>query len=83
MFNKIKKRDGTIVEFDSLKITSAIVKAGRTTGEFGENKAKKLILRVLNLAHELRIGLTPEVEGIQGIVGKGLLDPPFLKSAKA
>ncbi len=65
------------------KITSAIVKAGRTTGEFGENKAKKLTLRVQNLAHELRLGLIPEVEGIQDIVEKGLLDSPFLKSAKA
>ncbi|MFC1531883.1 ATP cone domain-containing protein [Thermodesulfobacteriota bacterium] len=28
MFEHIRKRDGRIVEFDSLKITSAIAKAG-------------------------------------------------------
>jgi anaerobic ribonucleoside-triphosphate reductase len=31
MFYKIKKRDGTIVEFDSLKITSAITKDRKVT----------------------------------------------------
>jgi anaerobic ribonucleoside-triphosphate reductase len=42
MYKKIKKRDGSIVGFDSVKITSAIVKAGKATGEFRENEAKKL-----------------------------------------
>ena len=50
MFDKIKKRDGRIVEFDSSKITSAIVKAGKATGEFGEREARKLTLRVLTLS---------------------------------
>lgn len=71
MFKKNKKRDGIIVEFDSSKITSAIVKAGKATGEFGENEAKKLTLRVLNLAHKSGLGPVPEVEGIQDIVEKG------------
>lgn len=64
MFKKNKKRDGIIVEFDSSKITSAIVKAGKATGEFGENEAKKLTPRVLNLAHKSGLGPVPEVEGI-------------------
>jgi len=83
MFKKIKKRDGSIVGFDSVKITSAIVKAGKAAGEFRENEAKKLTLRVLDLAHKSGLGSVPEVEGIQDIVEKGLLDSPFLKSAKA
>ena len=83
MFKKIKKRDGSIVGFDSVKITSAIVKAGKATGEFRENEAKKLTLRVLDLAHKSGLCPVPEVEGIQDIVEKGLLDSPFLKSAKA
>ena len=32
MFEKIKKRDGRVVEFDSPKITAAIAKAGKATG---------------------------------------------------
>jgi len=83
MFDNIKKRDGRIVEFDTSKITSAIAKAGKATGEFDEREARKLTLRVLTLAHELRLGSTPEVEQIQDIVERVLLDSPYYKSAKA
>ena len=83
MFNKIKKRDGTIVEYDSSKITSAITKAGRATSEFREREARKLTLRVLNLAHESGLGPVPEVERIQDIVERVLLESHFYKSAKA
>ncbi|MBN2125824.1 MAG: ribonucleoside triphosphate reductase [Deltaproteobacteria bacterium] len=82
MFEKIKKRDGRIVEFDSLKITAAIAKAGKASGEFGERDARKLTLRVLTLAHELRLGPIPEVEEVQDIVERVLLDSPFYKTAK-
>ena len=83
MFEKIKKRDGRVVEFDSSKITAAISKAGKATGEFGEKDARKMTLRVLTLAHELRLGPIPEVEEIQDIVERVLLDSPFYKTAKA
>ncbi len=83
MFQEIKKRDGRVVEFDSTKITAALAKAGAATGEFGEREARKLTLRVLTLAHELRFGRTPEVEEIQDIVERVLLDSPFHKTAKA
>ena len=83
MFENIKKRDGRIVEFDSSKITAAIAKAGAATEEFGEKEARKLTLRVLTLAHELRLGVLPEVEEIQDIVERVLLDSPFYKTAKA
>ncbi|UCF92340.1 MAG: ribonucleoside triphosphate reductase [Desulfobacterales bacterium] len=83
MFEEIKKRDGRVVEFDSTKITAAIAQAGKATGEFGEKEAKKLTLRVLTLAHELRLGPLPEVEEIQDIVERVLLDSPFYKTAKA
>ncbi|MBW2356567.1 MAG: ribonucleoside triphosphate reductase, partial [Deltaproteobacteria bacterium] len=83
MFEQIKKRDGRIVEFDSTKITAAIAKAGAATGEFAEREARKLTLRVLTLSHELRLGPIPEVEEIQDIVERVLLDSPFYKTAKA
>ena len=83
MFEKIEKRDGRIVEFDSPKITAALAKAGNATGEFSDREAKKLTLRVLTLAHELRLGPTPKVEEIQDIVERVLLDSPFYKTAKA
>jgi ribonucleoside-triphosphate reductase len=83
VFESIEKRDKRIVEFDSSKITSAIAKAGTVTGEFSEREAKKLTLRVLTLAHELRLGPVPKVEEIQDIVERVLLDSPFYKTAKA
>jgi anaerobic ribonucleoside-triphosphate reductase len=83
MFENIKKRDGRVVPFDSSKITSAIAKAGKATGEFSEREAKKLTLRVLTLAHQMRLGPNPGVEEIQDIVERVLLDSPYYKTAKA
>ncbi len=83
MFEQIEKRDGRVVEFDSSKITAAIAKAGGATGEFGEREAKKLTLRVLTLAHDLRLGPVPKVEEAQDIVERVLLDSPYHKTAKA
>ncbi|MBW1784316.1 MAG: ribonucleoside triphosphate reductase [Deltaproteobacteria bacterium] len=83
MFEQIKKRDGRIVGFDSSKITSAMARAGEATGEFREKEAKGLTLRVLSLAHEMGLGPVPEVEEIQDIVERVLLDSPFYRTAKA
>jgi anaerobic ribonucleoside-triphosphate reductase len=83
MFKEIKKRNGNIVPFDSSKITLAVAKAGKATGEFEEREAKKITLRILTLAHQLRLGPQPDVEEIQDIVERVLLDSPFYQSAKA
>ncbi len=83
MLENIKKRNKRIVQFDSSKITAAIAKAGSATEEFGEREAKKLTLRVLTLAHEFRLDPAPEVEEIQDIVERVLLNSPFYKTAKA
>lgn len=83
MFTKIKKRDGRVVEFDAQKITTAIKKAGEATGEFGEEIAKKLTLRVLNLAQQIITHRIPTVEEIQDIVEEILLSSPYKKTAKA
>jgi ribonucleoside-triphosphate reductase (formate) len=83
MLEKIKKRDGRVVEFDSSKITSAIAKAGKATSEFGDKEAKKLTLHALTLAHQMKLGEEVDVKKIQDIVERVLLDTPFYKSAKA
>jgi len=83
MFKQIKKRDGRIVDFDSSKITSAIAKAGKATGEFDEKIAKRLTLRVLTLAQAMNLAVPPSVEEIQDIVERVLIESPYYKSAKA
>jgi len=83
VFEQIKKRDGRIQAFDASNITAAIAKAGKATGEFGEREARKLTLKVLTLGHEYQPGPIPEVEEIQDIVERVLLDSPYYKTAKA
>jgi ribonucleoside-triphosphate reductase (formate) len=83
MFEQIKKRDGRIAEFNSSKITSALIKAGESTGEFNGREAKKMTMKVVTLARDLRLGPVPEIEEIQDIVERVLLDSPFYQTAKA
>ena len=37
IFTSIRKRDGRIADFDADKITRAVLKAGRASGEFTED----------------------------------------------
>jgi anaerobic ribonucleoside-triphosphate reductase len=83
MFEKIRKRDGKIVDFDTSKITEAIARAEKATGEFGQKEAEKLTLKVLSLASESGLGFPASVEEIQDIVERVLLISPFHRTAKA
>ncbi|MCD6220587.1 hypothetical protein J7K25_00275, partial [bacterium] len=83
MFEKIKKRNGEVVNFDASKITNAIFKAGQATGEFGIDVAKKLTLRVLDIAIDIIGEKIPTVEEIQDIVEEVLITSPYKKTAKA
>ncbi len=82
-FDKIVKRDGRVVPFASSKITRAILKAGRATGEFGEAEARRLTIRVLTLAQTVFDSSIPTVEEIQDLVEEVLLASPFKRTAKA
>jgi ribonucleoside-triphosphate reductase len=81
--SQIRKRDQRLVPFESSKITSAILKAGRATGEFTEDTARLLTIRVLGLAQTVFLDIVPTVEEIQDIVEEVLLASPFKKTAKA
>jgi anaerobic ribonucleoside-triphosphate reductase len=83
MFTEIEKRDGSIVPFEAQKITNAIAKAGKATGEFEDKAAKRLTLRVLTLAEQLMGEKTPTVEEIQDIVEEVLLSSTYRRSTKA
>ncbi|MCL1890184.1 MAG: ATP cone domain-containing protein, partial [Desulfovibrionaceae bacterium] len=82
-FTAIKKRDGDLAEFDAAKITSAILKAGKATGEFEEREARRLTMQVLSLARAVNLPDTPDVESIQDVVERVLLDSSFRATAKA
>ncbi len=80
---KIRKRDGRVVPFAADKITVAILKAGRATGEFGGPEARRLTIRVLALSRAMLPEDTLEVETIQDLVEEVLLASPYKKTAKA
>lgn len=83
MFKNIIKRDGRVVPFNPEKITIAISKAGKATGEFDYETARRLTIKVLLLAEELIRDREPHVEEIQDIVEEILLSSPYRKTAKA
>ena len=83
MFKKIKKRDKRIVNFDIEKIINAIERAGNATNEFDRNVAKKLALKVLNMAQDVIKNSIISVEDIQDIVEEVLIASPYRKTAKA
>ncbi len=82
-FTAIRKRDGREAPFDAAKITRAIAKAGEATGEFGEDAARQLTIRVLTLTQSMPFEGMPAVEDIQDLVEEVLLMSPFKKTAKA
>jgi ribonucleoside-triphosphate reductase (formate) len=83
VFVSIKKRNGVIVPFRPDKITTAIARAGAATGEFDEEAAGRLTLRVLNLAQQALPGDIPSVEQIQDVVEEVLLSSQHRRTAKA
>ncbi len=80
---KIVKRNGKLEDFNSQKIMAAIGKAGQATGEFGQDIAQNLTIRVVNIIHQLYADQTPGVENVQDIVEEVLLSSPYKKTAKA
>ncbi len=84
VFTSIRKRNQVVVPFRADKITAAILKAARATGEFGRPEARRLTIRVLSLAQTVfEPGTVPGVEEIQDLVEEILLASPFKKTAKA
>ncbi|MBN2414221.1 ribonucleoside triphosphate reductase [bacterium] len=82
MFTTISKRDGRTVDFDGSKITIAIFKAGRATGEFDIDTAQRLsgdVMRRLQTVPDT----SPGVETVQDTVEQVLMESPFRKTAKA
>ena len=83
MFTQLRKRNGKIVSFNREKITRAIAMAGQATGEFAQDIADVLSMRVMNLIIQLITDEIPDVEKIQDIVEEVLLASPYKKTAKA
>lgn len=81
---KIRKRDGRVVDFDIEKITNAIFKAAQAVG--GENRelAQTLALKVIDeLAKRHKDAGVPSVEEVQDLVETVLIRSGYARTAKA
>ncbi len=74
MFERIRKRDGKVVEFQPEKITRAIYKAAVAVGGSDFEKAEELTQKVLVLAEERLVGPSPEIEDVQDLIEKVLFE---------
>ena len=84
VIKKIKKRDGRIVDFDSDKITEAIWKASKAAGGKDKTLALKLTEQVVEkLEKQLKPDEVPNVEQVQDLVEKNLIDNGQASMAKA
>lgn len=83
MFDKIKKRDGSIVNFEIERVINAIFKAGSATREFDEKTASELTYKAIDYAVKVIENEIPTVEQIQDIVEQTLMNSPYYKTAKA
>jgi len=80
----VKKRDGKKVEFNSDKIKAAVLKAAEAVGVKGEEIAEEITAEVLSyLKIFIKDGGTAEVEQIQDLVEKILIEKGYSDIAKA
>jgi len=81
---KVQKRDGRVVDFDSSKIENAIFKAITATGEKDGKISKRLAQKVIQILNRrFKRGEIPHVEQIQDIVEEVLILEGLVKTAKA
>ena len=80
---KIRKRDGRLADFNEGKIAGAIDKAFRATYKPGkEAEAKRLANEVLSIL-EVEGEKQPDVEHIQDLVERVLMDNGYIQTARA
>ncbi len=77
------KRDGSIKDFDPIKIQHAIEKAGKATGEFGATTAAEITeSRVMPKLCALNV-MTPHIEQVQDAVEQALFEAGFFTTLRA
>ena len=82
--DKIRKRDGRVVDFEQEKIEEAIHKAVVATKQGDGEVSKKVSDKVISLLNRrFKKGETPNVEQIQDIVEEALILEDLVETAKA
>ncbi len=82
-FDSVQKRDGRTVRFAPDRIVQAVHSAGRSTGEFDEDRAVDLAIQILEHCQNSITRKQIAVEEIQDAAEEVLLRSPYRKTAKA
>ncbi len=81
---KIQKRDGTIVDFDQIKITNAIFKAITASGQGDGIRSKRISARVVQILNRrFKKDEIPNIEQIQDIIEEVLVLEGLVETTKA
>ena len=81
---KIRKRDGSLADFEKNKITNAIFKALSASGQESQEIAEKVSNKVAELLQRrFREDQIPEVEQVQDIIEEVLMLEELVETAKA
>lgn len=83
MFERIRKRDGRVVVFHPEKITEAIFKAANACGGSDYMRAEELCKQILHEANRTITTDTPDIEEIQDVIEKVLIENGHARTAKA
>jgi ribonucleoside-triphosphate reductase (formate) len=83
MFERIRKRDGRVVAFHPEKITHAIFKAASACGGKDYQRAEELTTQVIQAVEARLTDPIPEVEQVQDIIEKVLIENGHARTAKA
>ena len=79
----VQKRSGETMPFDARKIFDAIKKAVSTTEEMSDADIVNVTQNALNALDDMFAGKTPQVEAIQDVVVRALMDAKAYKTAEA
>ncbi len=81
---KIKKRDGTIVDFDESRITKAVLRAVTASGQGDGECSRKVSDKVIDILNRrFRKDEIPSVEQVQDIVEEVLILEDLFEASKA
>tara|TARA_Y100000034_G_scaffold127582_1_gene180565 strand:- start:809 stop:2869 length:2061 start_codon:yes stop_codon:yes gene_type:complete len=80
---KIIKRDGRIVPFNPEKISAAIFKAAEFVGGSDKELANTLAQEIIQQLEKKYRNKTPNVDNIQELIEKNLIEKGYAKTAKA
>lgn len=81
---KVVKRDGSVVPFSTKKVTEAVYKAFKETGEGGMKHARQVAEKLIQMLNKnQKPGYIPHIEEIQDMVEKVLMILDYDETAKA